>query len=103
MGPTIVTTAPRGPAALDWLPVLAGLLVLYVPTFYDLAGSHWQSDDYAHGPIILAVIIWLFWDKRQVLLSAASRTAPLPGIALVILGLLVYVVGRAHEVIVFEV
>ena len=99
---TATTALPR-PAALDWLPVLAGLLILYVPTFYDLAGSHWQMDDHAHGPIVLAIVIWLIWDKRHVLLAGSSRTAPLVGIALLVFGLLVYVVGRAHEVIVFEV
>lgn len=93
----------RGSAAIDWLPIIAGLLVLYVPTFSDLARTHWVRDDYAHGPIILAVIFWLVWDKRQVLLAAADRTAPVPGIALLLFGLLLYVVGRAHEVIVFEV
>lgn len=93
----------RGSAALEWLPVIAGLLVLYVPTFSDLARTHWGQDDYAHGPIILAIIIWLIWDRRQVLLAAADRTAPVPGIALLVFGLLLYVVGRAHEVIVFEV
>ena len=27
---------------LDWLPVLAALLVLYVPAFYSLAAWYWQ-------------------------------------------------------------
>ena len=46
---------------LEWLPVIAGLLILYVPTFSDLATTIWQEDEYAHGPIILVVIIWLIW------------------------------------------
>jgi exosortase B len=93
---------PRS-AALDWFPVLGGLLILYVPTFFDLARTHWTRDEYAHGPIILAVIVWLIWDRRQVLLAAPSRFAPVPGIASLVLGLLLYVVGRAHDVILFEV
>jgi hypothetical protein len=66
----------RGSVGFEWLPVAAGLLILYGPTFFDLAGTHWDRDDYAHGPIILAVIVWLIWDKRQVMLSAPIGTAP---------------------------
>lgn len=86
-----------------WLPVIAGLLVLYVPTFYDLATTLWQSDDYAHGPIILAIIAWMFWKRRQVLLAAPARTAPVPGFALLLIGLLLYAVGRSQDITLFEV
>jgi exosortase B len=93
----------QGPARLEWLPVIAGLLVLYVPTFYDLATTIWQEDDHAHGPIILAVIVWLIWDRRQVLLAAPARTAPVPGFSLLVLGLLLYLVGRSLGISIFEI
>ncbi len=90
-------------AGAEWLPVLGGLLVLYVPTFYDLASTLWQRDDLAHGPIILAVIVWLIWDKREVLLNLPTRTAPVVGLPLLGFGLLLYIVGRSQEIILFEV
>src|SRR5262245_23555738 len=93
----------RGSVAFEWLPVIVGLLILYIPTFYDLASTEWKKDDLAHGPIILAVIVWLIWDKRQVLLAAPTRAAPIPGIALLVFGLLLYIVGRSKEVMIFEV
>jgi len=87
----------------QWLPVLAGLLALYVPTFYGLATTIWQEDDYAYGPIMLAVIIWLVWDLRQYLLRAQERTAPGPGFALLIFGLLSYFIGRVAGIATFEI
>lgn len=90
-------------AGLEWLPVLAGLLLLYVPTFYGLATTLWQEDDHAHGPIILAVIVWLIWRERHALWAPAARTAPVPGIALLIFGLLLYAVGRSQDINLFEV
>jgi len=93
----------QGAARLEWLPVIAGLLLLYVPTFYDLAATIWREDEYAHGPIILVAILWLIWDKRQVLLAAPARTAPVPGFALLVLGLLLYVVGRSVGISIFEI
>jgi len=88
---------------LEWLPVIAGLLVLYVPTFYDLATTLWQQDDHAHGPIILAIIVWLLWQKREALLVVPVNTAPVPGFALLVFGLLLYAVGRSQDIIMFEV
>lgn len=94
----------RHEARLEWLPVLAGLLILYVPTFYDLARTLWmQKDDFAHAPIVLAVIVWLIWDKRRILLDAPTRTAPFSGLALLVFGLLLYIVGRSQEIVMLEV
>ena len=94
----------QGAAAwLVWLPVIAGLLVLYIPTFYDLAATIWQSEEHVHGPIILAVIVWLFWEGREVLFVVPARTAPRSGFALLVFGLLLYAVGRSQGIILFEV
>ena len=97
------TPAPRGAVWLEWLPVAAGLLVLYIPTFYDLAATIWQSEEHAHGPIMLAIILWLVWEGREALFVAPARTAPGPGFALLVFGLLFYAVGRSQGIILFEV
>src|SRR5258706_15018588 len=68
-------------ARLEWLPVLAGLLVLYGPTFYDAATTFWQTDENGHGPIILAVIVWLIWQERAALLTPPYHPAPVAGLA----------------------
>ena len=93
----------RAVAAVEWLPVLAGLTTLCIPTFFDLSKTLWRQDDFAHGPIILAVIVWLIFDKRQVLLSPRKHAAPVAGPALLVLGLLLYVVGRSQDIPTFEV
>ena len=103
MSAVLDTKLFRGSVGFEWLPVVAGLLILYIPTFYDLASTDWKQDDFAHGPIILAVILWLIWDKRQVLLAAPTHAAPIPGVALLVFGLLLYVVGRSQEIMIFEV
>jgi len=88
---------------IEWLPVIAGLLVLYIPTFYDLAATIWQTEEHAHGPIILAVIAWFIWEDRKALRIAPVRTAPGPGYSLLVFGLLLYAVGRSQGIIMFEV
>ena len=98
-----IKPAQGGAGWLEWLPVIAGLLVLYIPTFYDLATTLWQQDDYAHGPIILAVIVWLIWQQREALAAVPVNTAPLPGFGLLVFGVLLYAVGRSQDIIMFEV
>lgn len=87
----------------EWLPIAAGLLALYVPTFYHLANGLWHDDEYAHGPIILAVVLWLIWDKRQVLLDRTSNTSLQTGIPLLVSGILLYVLGRSQGITILDV
>lgn len=47
----------------DWWPVLLGLLVLYIPTFYHLATGLWTAQEQAHGPIILLLSCWLIYRR----------------------------------------
>lgn len=96
-------THPGIAAGIEWLPVIAGLLVLYIPTFYDLAATIWQSEEHAHGPIILAVIVWFIWEERQALLLAPLNRAPGAGYSLLVFGLLFYALGRSQGIILFEV
>jgi exosortase B len=95
--------AANAAAWRDWLPIIAGLLLLFVPSFHDISG-HWEEEDGAHGPVILAVVIWLVWHKRAALApSAASHPAAVAGWALATAGLLLYVLGRSQEIALFEI
>jgi exosortase B len=87
----------------EWLPVALGLMVLYVPTLYDLVSMIWIRDDEFHGAIVLVVIAWLVWDRREVLLSPSPNTAPALGIAVLMFGLLLYALGRSQGILVFQV
>lgn len=83
--------------------LLAGLLGLYVPTYMDLATTIWATDEQGHGPIILAVSIWLIWRKRDELASLAKDPKPTLGWSLVFLALLLYAFGRTQAILLFEV
>ncbi len=96
-------------AFIPWWPVLIGLVILYLPTYWDLAHDLWHSDDYAHGPIVLVVALFLIWQKRDVLTRSGMVSSEPSGITralgwiLFIFGLLVYVVGRSQGILLFEV
>jgi len=87
--------------ALGW-PVVLGMLLLYVPTLYDLWTGIWLTESYAHGPIILGLAVWLLMRQWPEMLA---RRAARPGRGawpLAVFGLLMYVVGRSQEILMFE-
>lgn len=94
--------APGG-AWLRWCPVILGLAALYVPTYLTLANGSWNEEQNAHGPLALAVVAWLFWRHRVALSELPENGNPWVGCVVLATGLLLFLVGRAVEVIYFEV
>lgn len=98
------STAGKIPVGwLAWLPVLLGLAVLYLPTWWDLAHGLWGGDEQGHGPLILLVALYLAWQERAVFAEPAARTRPVLGWSLLVVGLLLYALGRSQEILLFEV
>lgn len=84
-------------------PILLGLCVLYLPTFYTFANTIWQSEEQAHAPIVLLAVLYIFWQKRDCLTAGVQQKQdPFSGWMLLIFGLLLYVLGRTQGVRVFE-
>jgi exosortase B len=84
--------------------VLLGLAALYGPTYYDLANGLWNSEEHAHGPIVLIVALYLIWRSRAVLLApGADKPNAAIGWPVLALGLLIYALGRSQDIILFEV
>ena len=97
--------AASGMTRVGWpLWVLgAALALLLVPSYVSLAEHVWVSDEQGHGPIILAVSLWLAWQRRQDLFDLPDRSAPWLGGITLALGLALYVVGRSQGVDTLEV
>ncbi|HEY6868689.1 MAG TPA: exosortase [Novosphingobium sp.] len=55
-----------------------GLAGLVVPTLIDVAGVSWSSEQGSHGPIVLAIAVWLLWRRAPMIWAAR-----MPGDALV--------------------
>lgn len=94
----------RRPWLMTAVPLVAGLLLMYTPTVLELWRTIWQSEEQGHGPLILAVSLWLFWQKREEFAAVAQdggRTAL--GWVVLTFGLLLYVFGRSQDIILFEV
>jgi len=97
---------PLLPAGFDWIVfglISAGLLLLYVPAYMDLAKTVWATDEQGHGPIILAVSIWLLYGKRHDLAAAPTQPMPWLGWPMLVFALALYALGRSQDIIMFEI
>lgn len=93
--------ASRRAFGLYWWPVWLGLLVLYVPMVYRLFETIWQSEEQAHGPIILLLLVYLVWRKRAAFAVESALGNVLGTLALVI-GLLCYAEGRSQTIYILQ-
>lgn len=97
---------PLLPQGFDWVVaslLAAGVALLYVPAYLELARTLWATDEQGHGPIILAVSLWLLFGKRHDL--AALRPQPLPwlGWPLLVFALALFALGQSQDIIMFEI
>ncbi len=105
---------PAGPDVREpWLPpgvdlwalglLLGAFALLYVPSYVELARTVWATDEQGHGPIILAVSIWLLFAKRHELAALPVQPNRRAGALLLLLAMLAYAVGRSQSFLGLEV
>lgn len=89
---------------LPYLPIMVGLALLYLPSLHDLFTGIWAQDEQFHGPIVLAISLWLLqrnWAKME---EASKGEQPSAwGWLFVVLALLMYSLGRSQGIGIFEV
>ncbi|HEY0563552.1 MAG TPA: exosortase B [Methylophilus sp.] len=91
-------------ALAAWWPIVLGLLLLYVPSYYAISQTLWQESDQAHGPIVLLVVAYLMWQKRAVLSHAEAPNVSSPiAWGLLLVGLLCYVLGRSQDILMLDI
>jgi exosortase B len=83
-------------------PVLIGALALYLPTYLELANALPGAASQGHELIILGVSLWLAWRQRKIVAALPVRPQPW-GWPLMLLGLVLYVLGRSQDILLFEV
>lgn len=66
--------------AADWLPIIIGLLCLYLPMYSKVSTSLWPNDEYTQGPMALAITLFLLWQKRAHFTSASIQAHGLGGV-----------------------
>lgn len=79
-----------------------GLLVMYVPTYIKLDRNIWNIVGQGHGPVMLALTIWLSYQRWSELMTLPQAHAWLPGSLSFLLGVFFYCVGSSQDILMFE-
>jgi len=88
----------------EWWPVLAGLALLFGPTFYSLFTGAWIGEEQGHGPIIYGLALWLIYRKWPAMLAASTPPrASWAGWPVLALGLACYLLGRSQKILMLEI
>ena len=91
-----------------------GLAILYLPTLWRLFNGVWGEEGQAHGPMILAIASWLVYRALPDLIAAGQANIQTAGIGqsratlvcgwfVLLIGLLLYIVGRSQAIDFFEI
>ena len=104
---SVLPVSPQGRSeanggARSWLVAAVGFFAMYLPVYWWAANGIWQTDEQAHGALILAVMAWLFWGLRAPIAAVVARPAPVWGWSLFAVGLFVYFVGQVFRISIFE-
>jgi exosortase B len=90
---------------LGYLALVASVLILFVPVFYDLFVTVWKSDSQSHGPIVLGIAIWFFYFKTRQILEKPPVFKPAASLGwlFILSGASLYIVGYSQSVYIFSV
>ncbi len=88
----------------EWWPAVLGVVLLYGPSLFDLLRGIWSTQEQRHGPIVLAMALWLLY-RNWATMERASVAQPshAAGWPVLLFGLLCYLVGRTEQILILEI
>ncbi len=89
----------HAPSYPDLGLILGGLLAMYIPTYVLLDQTIWNVVGQGHGPVMLALTIWLAKLRWEGFWALPDRAAPGAAAASLLLGVLLYVVGHSQDIL----
>jgi exosortase len=90
-----------GWAKAHWVAIAAFALLL-APTIVALAYDVWPTETGSHSIFIMAVALWLIYQRGEAMAAAASRPSTMLGAFLLVCGLAALVLGRSQGVLIAE-
>ncbi|MBU0916394.1 MAG: exosortase B [Gammaproteobacteria bacterium] len=102
--PAQPASAPAGHAIplMELIALAIGLLAMYVPTYMKLDAQVWSQEGQGHGPVMLALTIWLVWKRWPELMAAPDDNKFVPASLFMLVAVFFYVIGRSQDFPEFE-
>lgn len=90
------------PSRVDLWLVLLALAVLFLPTWHVMDQTVWVREGQGHGPVILALIAWLIWQRLPAFLALPPARSAAGVVALLLPGSLLYLLGRTQDLMLLD-
>ena len=87
------------PRVLELGLLAVGLLAMYIPTYITLDKTIWNLVGQGHGPVMLALTMWLMYQRWPALMAMPDRPALASGGLVLLAGLGFYVLGRSQDML----
>ena len=98
------TSADGGaPSHAELIAIGLGLVAMYGSTYATLNATLWKIVGQGHGPVMLALTLWLIWQRLPRFQALTTTPANLSGIVSLALGLCMYIIGRSQDVLFMDV
>jgi exosortase B len=87
----------------DLLALALAFVAMYAQTYDTLNTDIWSVVGQGHGPVIVALIGWLAWQRFPTLQACPDAGAPLWATMSLLAGLVLFVAGRSQSILMLEV
>lgn len=87
----------------DLLALALAFVAMYAQTYDTLNTDIWSVVGQGHGPVIVALIGWLAWQRFPTLQACPDAGAPLWATISLLAGLVLFVAGRSQSILMLEV
>ncbi|MES2090194.1 MAG: exosortase B [Pseudomonadota bacterium] len=98
----LASSPASNPSRIELGILLVALLAMYIPTYISLDQSVWNVVGQGHGPVMLALTLWLAWQRWPALTALPNHYANVTGGCMLLLGALLYIVGHSQDLLAFE-
>ena len=96
--PASQPASPLSSAMPTLLPVLAGLSILYGPTYVHLGQTLWQGEANSHAPLVALGVAALLWQLQPSLSALPTPKTPVAGAIILLAALLLATAGHVSDV-----
>lgn len=89
-----------------WLALgalVVGYLAMFTPTYAELDRSVWNVVGQGHGPVMLALALWLAYQRWPKLVQSPEQSNPGTAVVLAAIGFASYLLGRSQDILALDV
>jgi Transmembrane exosortase (Exosortase_EpsH) len=90
-------------ATAELILLACGLMAMYAQTYIVLDKQVWSFVGQGHGPVMLALAMWLAWERKEKLQAATKSNSGLLATVLMTVGIIFYVIGRSQDILLLDV